>query len=706
MPYSSVSELPQAVRDRFKNKPKRLRQFMHVWNSEYNSHGDESRAFASAWSAVQKGVQSMADFSFFLPITKVDKERRTVSGYASTPTLDLDGEIVSLDAVRKALPGYWEWRNIREMHTNSAIGVAKEANVDGTGLFLTAKIVDDDAWQKCLEQVYKGFSIGGKKLAKTGNTITDIDLVEISVVDRPANPDCRFEVNKRASGQEAAHLVKIGKTFEEKMFKKIFKRLEALEKAAPKSPTPGWPPAARDGFSRPAKKSKKCAIHGIKNCSLCVGKQAPNKEPSPADMTPINDDPFRRVVGKRDVSSKERRALASRGHALPDGSFPIKNKEDLDNARQAIGRSKNPGAARALIRRRAKELGVELPDNWSKKYAKALIREAEFDRYSLPDGIIEQKSYSLGPDLDLVKRAKPTPPTTDYHDELLAGVADMDPNNLDQVLERLMKRGTVVTKAQHLQISKANIKKARKARMDAEDAIKAAHAMHKAAYLSKAGKNSKPKPDGDDDDFDHTGAMEKLGKAYQSLNAMKTFMKAATNHLKKAASRSGQRGEEVSDPKAPWYTVPPGIHDLSPSNIATAGPGGDNHGSEPPIHSLETEFPGKVAKNGKRGNISQEMADLIARAAAAEAEAKLLKQMPAGPVNGRRPATFDVSKFANDPRDNAATAALLNGVDANGLSSDDENMRKAAVGRLIGNMITTGQGRTVFDPAFHGSAGG
>lgn len=80
--------------------------------------------------------------------------------------------------------------------------------------------------------------------------------------------------------------------------------------------------------------------------------------------------------------------------------------------------------------------------------------------------------------------------------------------------------------------------------------------------------------------------------------------------------------------------------------------------------------------------------------------------MPAGPVNGRRPASFDVSKFASNPNDGTAAATLLNGVDANGLVSDDENIRKASVGRLIGNMITGGQGRTVFDPAFHGSAGG
>src|SRR5689334_3308637 len=104
MPYSSADELPSAVKDKIKS-PKKRRQWMHVWNSEYDSHKDESRAFASAWAAVKKDA-SMTDlansFSFFMPTAKVDKERRTVSGYASTPCLDLDGERVTLDAVKEA----------------------------------------------------------------------------------------------------------------------------------------------------------------------------------------------------------------------------------------------------------------------------------------------------------------------------------------------------------------------------------------------------------------------------------------------------------------------------------------------------------------------------------------------------------------------------------------------------------------------------
>jgi hypothetical protein len=66
---------------------------------------------------------------------------------------------------------------------------------------------------------------------------------------------------------------------------------------------------------------------------------------------------FTPTVLKRDVSTKERKTLAAHGKALPGGGFPIANAADLANAKRAVGRAKDPAAARALINRRAKELG-------------------------------------------------------------------------------------------------------------------------------------------------------------------------------------------------------------------------------------------------------------------------------------------------------------------------------------------------------------
>lgn len=71
-------------------------------------------------------------------------------------------------------------------------------------------------------------------------------------------------------------------------------------------------------------------------------------------------------IFKADFSEKERKKLAKKKEALPDGSFPIRNTSDLKNAIQAIGRAKDPAKAKAWIKKRAKALGKEdlLPDTW------------------------------------------------------------------------------------------------------------------------------------------------------------------------------------------------------------------------------------------------------------------------------------------------------------------------------------------------------
>ncbi len=140
---------------------------------------------------------------FYWPIAKVDAEQRMVWGYASTETEDDQGETITREAMAAALDDYMRFANIREMHQPSAVGVAKEAAVDDKGLYLGAKIVDGDAWQKVVEGVYKGFSIGGRVTARDPadrRLITALRLTEISVVDRPANPEAVFDCWKLSTG--------------------------------------------------------------------------------------------------------------------------------------------------------------------------------------------------------------------------------------------------------------------------------------------------------------------------------------------------------------------------------------------------------------------------------------------------------------------------------------------------------------------------
>lgn len=135
----------------------------------------------------------------FVPLAKFDEEQRLAIGYASTPALDSQGEIVKREAVEAALPDYMRFANIREMHRPSAVGVAAAADLDARGLRIAAKVVDDDAWEKVKQKVYKGFSIGGRVTSrdpKDHRVITGLELTEISLVDRPANPEAIIDVYK------------------------------------------------------------------------------------------------------------------------------------------------------------------------------------------------------------------------------------------------------------------------------------------------------------------------------------------------------------------------------------------------------------------------------------------------------------------------------------------------------------------------------
>jgi hypothetical protein len=74
------------------------------------------------------------------------------------------------------------------------------------------------------------------------------------------------------------------------------------------------------------------------------------------------------VTEFKQFTEEERKILAKKGQALPDGSYPIRNESDLKNAISAYGRS-NPedrAKVRTHIRKRARALGKEelVPENW------------------------------------------------------------------------------------------------------------------------------------------------------------------------------------------------------------------------------------------------------------------------------------------------------------------------------------------------------
>ena len=131
-----------------------------------------------------------------------------VWGYASTPDRDSDGEIVTTQAISDALPDYMKFGAVREMHQAKAAGTAIEASVQDDGrTWFGAHVVDAEAIKKVQAKVYKGFSIGGKVIARDENdpdTITAIKLIEVSLVDRPANPGAVLTMYKAEDAAPAA----------------------------------------------------------------------------------------------------------------------------------------------------------------------------------------------------------------------------------------------------------------------------------------------------------------------------------------------------------------------------------------------------------------------------------------------------------------------------------------------------------------------
>lgn len=95
-----------------------------------------------------------------------------------------------------------------------------------------------------------------------------------------------------------------------------------------------------------------------------MGLGSSSSEPDDTEDDDTEEDEDDVALSRLDTEHREK--LADKNKALPDGSFPIENEEDLKNAIQAIGRAKNPARAKAHIKRRARALGKSdlIPEDW------------------------------------------------------------------------------------------------------------------------------------------------------------------------------------------------------------------------------------------------------------------------------------------------------------------------------------------------------
>lgn len=153
-----------------------------------------------------------SNIALSLPISKIDKERRIVSGWATTDQIDKQGDIIPIDASKEAFEEFVG--NVREQHDSAlAVGKVVSFRTDKVfdkktgevknGIFVDVYISKgaENTWLKINEGVLRGFSIGGaiidaeQAFDKSGTPVRIINkyrMSELSVVDNPANDLAEF----------------------------------------------------------------------------------------------------------------------------------------------------------------------------------------------------------------------------------------------------------------------------------------------------------------------------------------------------------------------------------------------------------------------------------------------------------------------------------------------------------------------------------
>ena len=317
-----------------------------------------------------------------------------VYGRCTTPEMDTDDQVVDSGWSGPALKEYLATApTVRVQHNpqrdpaGSAVRV--DVNRDGDGAHWLKAAVDEPVAQRLVKKGHlRAFSVGiarpvierdvsGKA---RGGVIKGGKIVEVSLVDSPANRSCFLEIAKSAADGTAEFT---GKMFADDDI--LQKALGAdLTKAAP---------ADDDFVNVDLPKGASISISPGDFAKLRTFKQELTVKAAGATLEAD--------TGKRDVGAAERRQLASEHNALPDGSYPIDSAGDLHNA-AVLARSGHGdvAAARRLIARRAGELGVANPLDESDAATKAETIEA-------PDVVLKEAEPDVTKDPEPEDKPKP-----------------------------------------------------------------------------------------------------------------------------------------------------------------------------------------------------------------------------------------------------------------------------------------------------------
>ena len=151
-----------------------------------------------------------------------------IGGYASIEIVDKQNDLITLEALEKAVKDFMtekSYRNVMSNHSNVQVGevieqyrdtngVLHKTGVDGVGFYVVIKMRDDIEKAKEINRgIRKGtlrsFSIGGQAISKRErkseeygeyNEIDNLELHEVTICEKGINPEAKFDILKHEKG--------------------------------------------------------------------------------------------------------------------------------------------------------------------------------------------------------------------------------------------------------------------------------------------------------------------------------------------------------------------------------------------------------------------------------------------------------------------------------------------------------------------------
>lgn len=156
----------------------------------------------------------------------------TIGGYASIEVVDKQNDLITLEALEKAVAEFMKeksYRNVMSNHSNVQVGevieqyrdtngVLHKTGVDNVGFYVVIKMRDDiEKAKEIARGIRKGtlrsFSIGGQAISKKQrkseeygeyNEIDSLELHEVTICEKGINPEAKFDILKQQGGDNVS----------------------------------------------------------------------------------------------------------------------------------------------------------------------------------------------------------------------------------------------------------------------------------------------------------------------------------------------------------------------------------------------------------------------------------------------------------------------------------------------------------------------